>query len=115
MNTLIKIFFTTVFVVLLSYLLPGVSVTGWSAALLVALVLGLLNIFVKPVLVLLTLPATILTLGLFLLVINGIIIMLCDGLVPGFSVRSFWNALLFSIVLSVCQSLVSGFSDKKKA
>jgi putative membrane protein len=112
MKTLIKIFFTTIFVLILSHLLPGVSVTGWQAALLVALVLGLLNIFVKPVLVILTLPATIFTLGLFLLVINAIIIILCDSLVPGFDVRSFWSALLFSIVLSVCQSLVSGISER---
>lgn len=114
MKTIIKIFFTTVFVLLLSYLLPGVSVAGWEVALLVALVLGLLNIFVKPILILFTLPATILTLGLFLLVINAIIIMLCDALVPGFTVSSFWSALLFSIVLSLCQSLVSGMSDKEK-
>ncbi len=114
MKTIIKIFFTTVFVLLLSYLLPGVSVAGWEVALLVALVLGLLNIFVKPILVLFTLPATIFTLGLFLLVINAIIIMLCDALVPGFDVTSFWSALLFSIVLSLCQSLVSGMSDKEK-
>ena len=115
MKTLIKIFFTTVFVLLLSYLLPGVNVTGWKAALLVAVVLGLLNIFVKPILILFTLPATILTLGLFLLVINAIIIILCDSLVPGFSVKSFWSALLFSIVLSFCQSLVSGMSDREES
>lgn len=115
MKTIIKIFFTTVFVLLLSYLLPGVSVAGWEVALLVALVLGLLNIFVKPILILFTLPATIFTLGLFLLVINAIIIMLCDALVPGFDVSSFWSALLFSIVLSLCQSLVSGMSEKEKS
>jgi putative membrane protein len=115
MKTIIKIFFTTVFLLLLSYLLPGVSVAGWEVALLVALVLGLLNIFVKPILILFTLPATIFTLGLFLLVINAIIIMLCDALVPGFDVSSFWSALLFSIVLSLCQSLVSGMSEKEKS
>ena len=114
MKTLINIFFTTVFVLILSQLLPGVSVTGWSTALLVALVLGLLNIFIKPILVLFTLPATIFTLGLFLLVINAVIIMLCDALVPGFNVEGFWWALLFSLILSFCQSLVSGISAKEK-
>lgn len=115
MNTIIKIFITTVLVLLLSYMLPGVEVKGWWAALLVALVLGLLNIFVKPILILFTLPATILTLGLFLLVINALIIMLCDALLSGFAVSNFWSALLFSIVLSVCQSIVSGILiDKNK-
>lgn len=112
MKTLIKIFFTAVFVLILAHLLPGVHVSGFMSALIVALVLGLLNIFVRPLLVLLTLPATILTLGLFLLVINALIILLCDTLVKGFKVDSFWSALLFSIVLSLCQSLVSGVSDK---
>ncbi|KAF2518201.1 phage holin family protein [Flavobacterium salilacus subsp. salilacus] len=114
MKTLIKIFFTTIFVLLLSYLLPGITVTGWMSALLVALVLGLLNIFVKPILIIFTLPATILTLGLFLLIINAVIIMLCSALVPGFDVPTFWHALLFSIVLSICQSLVSGMSDREE-
>jgi putative membrane protein len=93
--------------------MPGIVVDGWTTAIIVALVLGLLNIFIKPILILFTLPATILTLGLFLLVINAIIIMLCDELVPGFEVRGFWWALLFSLVLSFCQSLVSGLSGKE--
>ncbi len=114
MRTLINIFFTTVFVLILAHLLPGVAVNGWGSALLVALVLGLLNIFIKPILVLFTLPATIFTLGLFLLVINAIIIMLCDALVPGFGVEGFWWALLFSLILSFCQSLVSGISAKEQ-
>lgn len=114
MKTIIKIFFTTIFVLILAYLLPGVSVTGgWQVALIVALVLGLLNIFIKPILVFLTLPATVITLGLFLFVINAVIIMLCDTLVSGFAVKNFWSALLFSIVLSFCQSLVSGVSEKE--
>ncbi|MUV05078.1 phage holin family protein [Flavobacterium rakeshii] len=113
MKTLIKIFFTTVFVLILANLLPGVNVTNWVTALLVAVVLGLLNIFVKPILVLFTLPATIFTLGLFLLVINAIIILLCDELVPGFTVSGFWYALLFSLLLSFCQSLVVGLSEKE--
>lgn len=113
MKTLINIFFTTVFVLILAHVMPGIKVDGWATALIVALVLGLLNIFIKPILVLFTLPATIFTLGLFLLVINAIIIMLCDELVPGFEVAGFWWALLFSLVLSFCQSLVSGLSGKE--
>lgn len=113
MKTLINIFFTTVFVILLAHFMPGVHVDNFITAVIVALVLGLLNIFIKPILVLFTLPATIFTLGLFLLVINAIIIMLCDELVAGFEVDGFWRALLFSLVLSFCQSLVSGLSGKK--
>jgi len=114
MKTLISIFFTTIFVVLLAHIMPGVKVDSFMTALIVALVLGLLNIFIKPILVLFTLPATIFTLGLFLLVINAVIILLCDELVDGFEVAGFWWALLFSLVLSFCQSLVSGFTTDKK-
>lgn len=114
MRTLINIFFTTVFVLILSHLLPGIGVPNFMVALLVALVLGLLNIFVKPLLVLFTLPATIFTLGFFLLVINAVIILLCAELVPGFRVDGFWYALLFSVVLSFCQSLVSGMTREEK-
>lgn len=113
MKTLINIFFTTIFVLILAHIMPGIKVDGWATALIVALVLGLLNIFIKPILILFTLPATIFTLGLFLLVINAIIILLCDELVPGFEVEGFWWALLFSLVLSFCQSLVSGLSGKE--
>jgi len=115
MRTLINIFFTTLFVLLLAHIMPGVEVNSFFIALIVALVLGLLNIFVKPLLILFTLPATIFTLGLFLLVINAVIILLCDELVDGFEVVGFWRALLFSLVLSFCQSLVSsGTSEKKR-
>ena len=112
MKTLINIFFTAVFVLIIAHFMPGIKVVNIYSALMVAAVLGLLNIFVKPILVLFTLPATILTFGLFLLVINAIIILLCAELVSGFSVSSFWSALLFSLVLSLLQSLVSGLTGK---
>jgi putative membrane protein len=114
MKTLINLFFTTVFVVLLAHFLPGVTVNSFTTALVVAAVLGLLNIFVKPILVLFTLPATIFTLGLFLLVINAIIVMICDELIDGFYIENFWKALLFSLILSFCQSLVGGLSEERK-
>lgn len=113
MKTLIKIFFTTVFVLVLAHFMPGVYVDSFQSALLVAVVLGLLNIFIKPLLVIFTLPATILTFGLFLLIINGIIVMICDYLLEGFRVATFWQALLFSLVLSFGQALVSRLSDDK--
>ena len=113
MKTIVKILFTTFFVLLLANFLPGVRVDSFYTALIVALVLALLNIFVKPVLVLFTLPVTFFTLGLFLLVINGIIIMLCDYLIDGFEIVDLLHAIIFSLVLSLCQSIVSAlYSDK---
>ena len=84
-----------------AYLLPGVRVSGFFAALVTALVLGLVNTFIRPLLLLLTLPLNILTLGLLTLVINALLIMLVAAVVPGFSVRGFWWALLFGLVLAV--------------
>jgi putative membrane protein len=106
MNLLIRIIVTAALVMLLAHLLPGVVVVDFLSAILVAIVLGLLNIFIKPVLVILTLPITILTLGLFLLVINALIIQFSGYIVGGFKVDSFWYAMLFSIVLSIAQSVV---------
>jgi putative membrane protein len=92
---------TTVAVLIAAYLLPGVHVKGFFAALVTALVLGLINTFIRPILLILTLPINILTLGLFTFIINALLIMLTSAVVPGFDVRSFWWALLFSLVLSL--------------
>ena len=114
MKLLFRILITSALVVVLSHLMTGVHVDGFTTALIVAVVLGLLNIFIKPILVLLTLPITFITLGLFLLVINAIIILLCDNIVGGFSVDSFFTALLFSIILSVSQSLMYSIFGETK-
>jgi putative membrane protein len=106
MKLLIRILVTSLLVMIISYLMKGVIVDEFTTALTVAIVLGLLNFFVKPILILFTLPVTIFTLGLFLLVINALIIMLCDHFVDGFSVNSFWTALFFSIILSISQSII---------
>ena len=108
MNLLIRILVTSGLVLLIAHFMPGVHVAGFTTALIVAIVLGLLNIFIKPILVILTLPVTIVTLGLFLLVINALIILLCTNIVGGFHVDSFWTALIFSIVLSLLQSIMNG-------
>ena len=89
----------TLAVIVAAYLLPGVTVSGFFAALVTALVLGFINTFIKPIVVILTLPINILTLGLFYLVINTLLIMLASAIVPGFTVANFWWAALFSIVL----------------
>ncbi len=106
MKLLLRILITAILVMGIAHIIPGIHVANFKTALIVAVVLGLLNIFIKPVLVILTLPVTILTLGLFLLVINAIIILLCANIVGGVSVDSFWTALFFSIVLSVLQSIM---------
>jgi putative membrane protein len=105
MNLLIRLLITAGLVMLIANLLPGVHVDSFVQSIYVAIILGLLNLFVKPILVLLTLPVTILTLGLFLLVINALIVMLCSNIVGGFHVNTFWTALFFSIILSVFQTI----------
>lgn len=109
MNFLIKLLISTLAVVITAKLLPGITIQDDSivVALVVAAVLAFLNSILKPVLIFLTIPITFVTLGLFLLVINAFIIMLADKLVDGFSVRSFWWAILFSIVLSIVNSILS--------
>jgi len=105
MKLIIKIIITTGLVLLIPNLISGIQIDGFITALCVAIVLGLLNIFIKPLFVVLTLPFTIVTLGLFLLVINALMIIICDNIVGGFSVDSFWTAILFSIILTVFQSI----------
>lgn len=84
-----------------AYLLPGVTVEGIVAALITALVIGLINAFVRPALILLTLPINFFTLGLFTFIVNAGLIMLASAIVPGFAVANFWWALAFSLVLSM--------------
>ncbi|KLT71746.1 MULTISPECIES: phage holin family protein [Flavobacterium] len=105
MNLLLRLLVTAALVLVIAHFLPGVHVASFTTAVIVAVVLGLLNLFIKPILVILTFPVTIVTLGLFLLVINAIIILLCTNIVGGFKVESFWTALFFSIILSILQSI----------
>lgn len=101
MGLLIKWLVNAVAIIITAYLLRGVTISGFLAALVTALVLGLVNIFIKPLLLLLTLPLNILTLGLFTWIINALLIMLTSALVPGFQVNGFGWALLFSLVLTI--------------
>lgn len=113
-NIIISLLITAVSILILSYLLPGVAVAGIGAAILTAIVIGLVNSFVKPLLTILTIPVTIITLGLFLFVINALMIMLADAIVPGFDVANFWWALLFSILLSIVNTLLGNFAGELK-
>jgi putative membrane protein len=115
MSLILRILLTAAAVFILSYFLPGVDEVTFTSAIIVAIVLGLLNAILKPILIILTLPITIVTLGLFLLVINALIILLADQLIDGFSVNGFWVALLFSLLLSLSQSLLyTILKDDKK-
>ena len=106
MNFILRLLLTALAVVVIAKLLPGVSVDSYWTAIIVAIVLAILNLIVKPILVLFTLPVTILTLGLFLLVINAIIIFIADGFVSGFDVDGWLIAIIFSLLLSIIQSIL---------
>ncbi len=107
---LLKLLISGLAVFFTDWLLSGIDVTNFTNALLIAIVLAFLNTFLKPVLVLLTIPFTIFTLGLFLLVINAGIILLASKLIDGFYVSGFWWALLFSIILSITTSILEGLT-----
>lgn len=114
MNFIIRLLIAALVAFGLSKLLTGVHIPDFKDALLFALVLGLLNLFIKPLLVIFTLPITIVTLGLFLFVINALIILLADKLMNGIRIDSFWWALLFSLLLSAVSSFAYSLLDKKE-
>lgn len=101
MNFLKRMLISTIVVLLLSYFLTGVQVDKVLTAVIVALVMSLLNTFVKPIIVFFTLPVTVVTLGLFLLVINAFLVLVCAYMVEGFKVDTFFTAMLFSILMSI--------------
>jgi putative membrane protein len=112
MSFILKLVVTSLAVFFGAYILDGVYLSGFPAAILVAAVLGLLNTFLKPLLVLLTIPFTLLTLGLFLLVINAAIILIADAALSGFTVDSFGTAVIFSILVSVFTWLLEAIAGK---
>ncbi len=97
----------TLAITITSYILPGVEISGLKAALLAAVVLGLINAILRPILIFFTLPVTILTMGLFVLVINAGLVLLASKLVSGFYVAGFWWALAFSLVIAVVNWLLN--------
>ena len=111
----VKLLINTVAALIAAYLLSGVHIDSITTALIVAIVLALLNTFIKPILVILTIPITVLTLGLFLLIINILIIKWTDSLVDGFAVDNWLWALLFSLVISIVSSILEGlFGTREK-
>jgi len=101
MYTILRWVLYALTIMLIAWLIPGISVTGFMSALIVALVIGIINLFIKPIVTLVTLPINLITLGLFGLVINALLFWLAGIVVPGFEVNGFLSALLGSLVLSV--------------
>jgi putative membrane protein len=107
MKILVHWLVATLAILVTAYVLPGVMVSGFVAAAVTAVILGVINAFIRPLVILLTLPVNILTLGLFTFVINALMIMLAAAVVPGFEVAGFLWALLFSLILSLVMALFS--------
>ena len=108
MNLIIRLLVTAVVAFFLTKILSGVHFEGFSTAIVFAVVLGILNLIVSPVLKILGLPLTIITLGLFSLVINALVILIADYFIDGMTIDGFWWAFIFSIALSLITSLVNG-------
>jgi len=114
MKIILRVLLSAFAVLIIAHFLDGVTIDNYTSAIIVAVVLGLLRLIVKPILVILTLPVTIITLGLFLFVINASIVILASNLIAGFTVSGFWVALLFSLLLSLFQSVLFSFLKEKK-
>lgn len=110
---LVHLIVTALLLLLVSQFVNGIHVNGLGSALLAALVLGVVNFLVRPILVLVTLPVTILTLGLFLIVINALMLMLTGALVPGFVVTNFVSAFLAAVLLGLLNLVVSSLMHRK--
>lgn len=113
MKTFIHFIVSTIAILITAYILPGVHVSGLLAAFVLAVVLGAINLILRPILIFLTLPITIFTLGLFVLVINGLLVMLASYIVPGFTVDGFWSAFLFGIILAIVNWVLQIFDREE--
>ena len=105
MTLILRLLFNTLGLLLIAEIVPGIAVSGFYPALIAAVVLGMLNIIVRPVLLILTLPITIVTLGLFSFVINAALFLFAASFIENFSVDSFWHALLGSVLMSIISTI----------
>ncbi|MCH7492685.1 phage holin family protein [Patescibacteria group bacterium] len=112
MNLIIRLILNAGALLLVAYLVPGFSVDSFYSALIVAVALGIVNAIIKPILIILTLPITILTLGLFTLVINGLLIWFVSTIVKGFNVESFTAALIGGVILWVISWFTNAVTKK---
>ena len=115
MNLLTRIIISTISIMVVGYILPGVVVSSVYTAFVVAVILALLNSIVKPILIILTLPVTIITLGLFLLVINGVIVLIANHFINGFSVSGLFTAIIFSLLVSLINGIlgINSLNERK--
>ena len=114
MNFLLRILITALVAFALAHLLKGIHVDTFWTAIVFAVILAILNVFVKPILILLTLPLTIVTLGLFLFVVNTLVVLLASKFIDGFRIDSFWWGLLFALLLAFVTSVITKEVDKDK-
>ena len=114
MNFIIKILLSSLSVVVAAWILPGVLIENYFTAIIVAFVLAILNMILRPFLVILTIPITVFTLGLFLLVINAVIALIADWVVPGFVIVSFWSAFWFSLIVTIINYLINSSNKDKR-
>ena len=103
----------TVAIMLTAYLMDGIQVNGFFSALFAAAILGILNAFFRPILIIMTLPINILSLGLFTFIINAVLLLMVSGVIPGFVIRGFWSAIFGSLLISIVSWLLSSFVNDK--
>lgn len=115
MRMILNLVITALVLLLVAYVIPGFFISGFGIALLIALVLGLINITIKPIILLITLPVNIITLGLFSFVINALMLGLAAWVVPGFEINSFWSALGAAILLAILTPLIQGVAEPNNA
>jgi putative membrane protein len=106
-------FFLTVAITVAAYLIKGIQVDGFISALMAAAILGVLNVFFRPILLILTLPLNIVTFGLFTFVVNAILLMMASGVISGFHVNGFWSAIFGSLIISIFNWIVSSVINEQ--
>ena len=112
MGIFIRWLILTIAIIIASYLVDGIRVSGFFSALFAAAILGILNAFFRPILIILTLPLNLMTLGLFTFVINAILLMMASGVISGFEVHGFWSAVFGSLLISLVSWLLTSFINE---
>ena len=115
MRLLLIWFFNAMALLTVAYVLPGITVDGFTAAFVAALILGLINTLLRPLLILLTLPVTVVTLGLFILVINGLLFWFAGSVLKGFEVSGFWVGVLGALLYSIFSSVLAMIFFERKS
>jgi putative membrane protein len=114
LESILKWVANTLVLMIIAYIVPGVQVASFYTALVVALVLALINAVIKPILIFLTLPINILTLGLFTLIINGFLFWFASSIVKGFTISNFWVAVLAALIYSIFSLFISSLGQKRE-